>query len=134
MAAYIVNPIYDSAFNFLMEDDRCAKILLSTEGRNLDSDEDLKCLVDRLAYAMADPEVRQSMNVEEEILGEIEGLDTKILAEKKKNAELKKQLASQNAILQSTIKLLLSTGMTIDAVAERLKRPLAEIEEILQNE
>lgn len=91
------NPIYDSVFKFLLEDERAAKILLSAllkqEVRDLSmtSDEHLLnideekmgtdelLLIKRLTLAAASPEIRREMQVEDEILSEIEARDTTIM-------------------------------------------------------
>ena len=91
------NPIYDSVFKFLLEDERAAKILLSAllkqEVRDLSmtSDEHLLnideekmgtdelLLIKRLTLAAASPEIRREMQVEGEILSEIEARDTTIM-------------------------------------------------------
>lgn len=62
------------------------------EGRDF-SDADAKQIISRLAFAAADPDIRYAMNVEEEILGELEGLDTKVHIVAEKLANTKEQLA-----------------------------------------
>ena len=63
----IANPIYDSVFKYLMEDERIAKTLIS---------------------------VRQNMNVEDEFFSAIENRDTALMQKDKTTAEQKEQIHS----------------------------------------
>ena len=58
---HIANPIYDSVFKYLMEDD------------------DMRRIVTRLLSAASDTQVRHSMNIEEEISMALENRDTEIM-------------------------------------------------------
>ena len=91
------NPIYDSVFKFLLEDERAAKILpsallkqevpdlsMTSDEHLLNIDEekmgtDELLLIKRLTLAAASPEIRREMQVEDEILSEIEARDTTIM-------------------------------------------------------
>lgn len=72
-----------------------SKQMLELAGRNETSDKDLQHIYDRLAYAAANPEVRHMMDVEDEILGELEDLDTQIARQKKQLMEKDEQLSQQ---------------------------------------
>ena len=67
MMVSIANPIYDSVFKYLMEDERIAKTLIS---------------------------VRQDMNVEDEFFSAIENRDTALMQKDKTIAEQKEQIHS----------------------------------------
>ena len=67
MMVNIANPIYDSVFKYLMEDERIAKTLIS---------------------------VRQDMNVEDEFFSAIENRDTALMQKDKTIAEQKEQIHS----------------------------------------
>ena len=67
MMVNIANPIYDSVFKYLMEDERIAKTLIS---------------------------VRQDMNVEDEFFSAIENRDTALMQKDKTIAEQKEQIRS----------------------------------------
>ena len=67
MMVSIANPIYDSVFKYLMEDERIAKTLIS---------------------------VRQDMNVEDEFFSAIENRDTALMQKDKTIAEQKEQIRS----------------------------------------
>lgn len=73
---HIVNPIYDSAFKYLMEDERIAKTMQGME------DEDMRRIITRLLSAAYDTKVRHSMNIEEEINTALENRDTEIVKNK----------------------------------------------------
>lgn len=137
----IANPIYDSVFKFLMEDNRVALTLLSAllkkkvlkvevrpheftdnvrnhledilnvfnqsyvseeskhmlvvGGRAENPNEDIRYIYDRLAYAASNPDVRHEMDIEDEILGELENLDTTIAKQKQQLFQKDEQLALQ---------------------------------------
>lgn len=120
------------------------------EGRDF-SDNDSQTIISRLAFAAADPEIRYAMNVEEEVLGELEGLDTKVQMAKEKIAEQGAQIAEQNAqiaeqgtqiaeqgaqlaeqmsIIKNTAMVLKQSGVVIDKIAEITKLPIDIIESL----
>ena len=90
MANRIANPIYDSVFKFMMEDERVAR-----------TDEDVRYIFNRLAYAAANPDVRHMMDMEDEILGELEDLDTTIARQKEQLLQKDEQLSQQKEQLSA---------------------------------
>lgn len=116
--------------------------LVRIEGRSIeDSDTDLQRIITRLAAAAADPDMRHSMNVEDEIFTELENLDTQVLVQKRtikeqgvqlaqqseqlaqqgeQLAQQGEQLAQKDSQLATSIELLLNSGMTKEAVAKAL--------------
>ena len=117
------------------------------EGRDF-SDSDSQLIISRLAFAAADPDIRYAMNVEEEVLGELEGLDTKVqiaqeklakteaqlaerdtqLAERDTQlAERDTQLAEQDSIIHATARALKQSGMAELEIAALTKLTIDEI-------
>ncbi|MCR4958287.1 MAG: hypothetical protein K6B13_06750 [Prevotella sp.] len=134
----IANPIYDSVFKFLMEDERVARTILSallkkdivnvevrpheySNSQHIDdhrygNDEDMRPILHRLLMAASDPDTRQDMNVEDEFYSIIEKRDTELLQKEKTIAtqtvqlsEQKAQLSEQKAQLQEREAMLRST-------------------------
>ena len=119
---YVANPIYDSVFKYLMEDERVAKTLLKGQknnrlerlldifcqdrkeednsqilriDENMMDDEEMRRIVTRLLSAASDTQVRHSMNIEEEINTALENRDTEIMQYKKEASDAKKVIAEQ---------------------------------------
>ena len=110
MMVNIANPIYDSVFKYLMEDERIAKTLIS---------------------------VRQDMNVEDEFFSAIENRDTalmqkdKTIAEQGETiAEQGKTIAEQKEQIRSMVKAMSDNGMSIEMISNITKIPLDEISEM----
>ena len=98
-------------------------------------------IVTRLLRAGVEPDIRRSMEVEDEILSEIEKRDTDIMLKEqelkekkqeiqKKNQELelkdkeleqnKQELEQKNKILQEMVRMLTQTGISTDEIAQKL--------------
>ena len=69
--------------------------MIMVGGRTENSDEDIRYIYDRLAYAAANPDVRHEMDIEDEILGELESLDTTIAKQKQRISQQDEQLTQQ---------------------------------------
>ena len=69
-------------------------VLQIEEGMTSDND-DMERILNRLVRAIADPIVSHNMNIEDEILSELEKMDTDIYAQKKKLAEQEQKLGEQ---------------------------------------
>ena len=96
----IANPIYDSVFKYLMEDERIAKTLIS---------------------------VRQDMNVEDEFFSAIENRDTALMQKDKTIAEQGETIAEQKEQIHSMVKAMSDNGMSIEMISNITKMPLEEI-------
>ena len=141
---HIANPIYDSLFKYLMEDERIAMAPIENE--------DIRRIVTRLLSAASDTQVRHSMNIEEEINTALENRDTeimlykneaneakKVIAEKdeqlsKKDEQLSKQseqLSKKDEQLVSAIRLLHGNGMSQDLIASSLGINIDEVAKAL---
>ena len=109
----VANPIYDAVFKYLWEDERVARTILS---------------------AASDAKIRQDMNVEEEYFQAIENRDTaimmrdekikeqnsKIAEQGSKIAEQDSKIAEQKALIDKSIRTMLSLGLSIASIAESL--------------
>ena len=99
----IANPIYDSVFKYLMEDERIAKTLIS---------------------------VRQDMNVEDEFFSAIENRDTALMQKDKTIAEQGETIAEQKEQIRSMVKAMSDNGMSIEMISNITTIPLEEISEM----
>ncbi|MBR6111112.1 MAG: hypothetical protein IKQ08_04050 [Paludibacteraceae bacterium] len=135
---------------------------VSISGRDISEDAEMKRIINRLATAAVNPDIRMIMNIEDEIFSELESLDAKIITQKKallqkeeelsqKNEELSQkdeQLAQQSeelsqkdellfqqrATLRCSVNLLLRCGKTPSEIAEELHLDIKQITEILQTQ
>ena len=110
MMVNIANPIYDSVFKYLMEDERIAKTLIS---------------------------VRQDMNVEDEFFSAIENRDTALMQKDKTIAEQGETIAEQGETIaeqkeqiRSMVKAMSDNGMSIEMISNITTIPLEEISEM----
>lgn len=111
--ATVANPIYDTVFKYLMEDDR---------------------IVHRLLSAASDAELRQTMNVEDEYYSAIENRDTAIMLRDEKIAEQSTQLAEKDEQLAeqknniiSSAKMMKDAGIPESAIAAATGLSVADI-------
>lgn len=107
-------------------------------------DADMLHIVHRLLSAASDASLRHNMNVEDEYFSAIENRDTEILIRDKRIAEQGAQIKEQGAQikeqgaqikeqeqqLQTTVKMLLQAGVTLDVIAVNLDKSLEEIKAI----
>lgn len=118
MIINIANPIYDSVFKYLVEDERIAKInnrldkvlsvfdqtakdkhnrqMLTIDDSLYAGDPDMEYIIHRLLMAVSDANVRQDMNVEDEYFSAIENRDTAIMKCEKKIAEQDEKILEQS--------------------------------------
>lgn len=96
-----------------------SKHLINIEGRDF-SDADSQRLINRLAHAAADPDIRHAMNIEEEVIGEFESLDTKVQMANEKIAE-------QSSIILATATALKQSGMPVEQIMALTKLSKEEI-------
>ena len=144
MMVNIANPIYDSVFKYLMEDERIAKTLisallkkdfdqslkekgnhqvLSVDEDKFNGDFEMMHILHRLITAASDSKLRQDMNVEDEFFSAIENRDTALMQKDKTIAEQKEQI-------HSMVKAMLGNGMSIETISNITKIPLEEISEM----
>ena len=128
---------------------------VSISGRDISEDAEMKRIINRLATAAVNPDIRMIMNIEDEIFSELESLDAKIITQKKallqkeeelsqKEEELSQKdeqlaqkdelLFQQRATLRCSVNLLLRCGKTPSEIAEELHLDIKQIMEILQTQ
>lgn len=114
--------------------------LLNIDENNYGANEIERLIIDRLVRAAADPEVRQSMNIEDEVMLAFEIKDRKLaktsneLAEKERElAESQKQIAQRDEQIVLLVKMLLKGGQTVEEIAIALGRSVDEIRILCQN-
>lgn len=73
-----------------------SKHMLVVGGRAENPNEDIRYIYDRLAYAASNPDVRHEMDIEDEILGELENLDTTIAKQKQQLSQKDEQLSQKD--------------------------------------
>ena len=125
--------------SFIMDDPH----LVSLSGRDIsDGDTEMQRIANRLASAASIPEIRHTMNVEDEIFSELESLDTQVLMQKRmlveqgeqlvqkdeQLAQQGEQLAQKDEQLAASIKLMLSNGIPKALVAETLGISVTDID------
>lgn len=116
--------------------------LVYIEGRDF-SDPDAQRLITRLAFAAADPEIHYAMNVEEEILGERQDLETELMILQEKLAgnsfvEIDEKLLTQRRlrreetkrILQATARVYKHSGMPAERISRLVNLPKDVIAEL----
>lgn len=103
--------------SFIQEDPH----LVSLAGRAIEeNDVELQRIISRLASAAANPDIRHTMNIEDEIFTELESLDTQVLVQKKKIIEQGEQLAQQASQLAASVKLMLKSNIPCEVIAQTL--------------
>ncbi len=121
MIISVANPIYDSVFKFLMEDERIARTILSAllkeevlsvfdqsnrdksnrqvmviDETKYEGDDDMMYLLRRLTAATANAELRMDMNVEDEYFSAIEHRDTELMAKTQRLEEMGRKQAEKD--------------------------------------
>ena len=88
---------------------------------NLTNDcDDMERILNRLVRAIADPVVSHNMNIEDEILSELEKMDTDICAQKRKLEEQEQKLGEQEQSLKLAVKLFAQNGLDAKQIASSL--------------
>lgn len=126
-----------------------------------ENDVELQRIISRLASAAANPDIRHTMNIEDEIFTELENLDTQVLVQKKKIieqgeqiaqqgeqiaqqgeqiaqqgeqlAQQGEQLAQQASQLAASVKLMLESGISCEIVAKALGIGIDDVIEYSHN-
>lgn len=102
-------------------------------------------LITRLLRAGVEPDVRRSMEIEDEILSEIEKRDTDImqkeqeLEQKRREIEQKKQeieqskqeIEQKNKMLQEMVRMLTQAGIPIEEIAQKLSLSSLEVKKLI---
>mgnify|MGYP004544537329 CR=1 FL=1 len=94
-------------------------------------DEEVKCVVHRLLKAFVAPDVCRAMEIEDEILSEIEMMNTTIMM-KNQEIEQKEQVIGQNRLMiRSMLKMLCNNGASIEEISGQLSIPVEQIKRYL---
>lgn len=103
--------------SFIQEDPH----LVSLAGRAIEeNDVELQRIISRLASAAANPDIRHTMNIEDEIFTELENLDTQVLVQKKKIIEQGEQIAQQGEQIAQQGEQIAQQGEQIAQQGEQL--------------
>ena len=108
--------------------------VLQIEDNLTSESDDMERILNRLVRAIADPVVSHNMNIEDEILSELEKMDTDICAQKKKLAEQEQKLGEQEQklgeqeqklgeqeqSLKLAVKLFAQNGLDAEQIASSL--------------
>ena len=108
-------------------------------------DADMQYILRRLTAAASDAKLRQDMNVEDEFFTAIENRDTAIMTRDKKIKEQDSKISEQNntiseqnntiseqkKMLANMAKILLTNGMTVEAIAVNMNKTVDEVKSML---
>ena len=114
--------------------DKKNRQVMNLDEQTYEGDEDMNRILTRLLSAASDAKIRQDMNVEEEYFQAIENRDTaimmrdekikeqnsKIAEQGSKIAEQDSKIAEQKALIDKSIRTMLSLGLSIASIAESL--------------
>ena len=113
---------------------------LSIDEDRYSGDEEMQEVIRTLKGAACDSDIRRTMQLEDEILGELKNKDLTIrmqaeqLAEQKEQlAEQKEQLAEQKKQLASMARKLQKKGRSISEIAEYMEIPKDVVKTLLEN-
>lgn len=130
--------------SFVMEDD---PHILNISNCHIESgDTEMQRIVTRLASAASNPDIRHTMDIEDEIFSELESLDTTVLIQKKKIVEQGEQLAQQGEQLaqqgeqlaqqgeqiSTLVKMMLSQNTPAEVIANALNISVADIQKYIE--
>ena len=133
---HIANPIYDSAFKYLMgmldvfcqnrKDAGNSQILTVSE--DMMDDEDTRRIVTRLLSAASDSQVRHNMNIEEEIFTALENRDTEIMLYKKEASDAKKEASDAKKEASDAQKVINKQSVQLDKQSELLNKQSQQLQ------
>ena len=113
--------------------------LVNLSNRDIEDNEDMHRIVMRLANAASSPEIRHTMNIEDEIFSELENLDTTVLVQKKKIIEQGEQIAAQGEQLAAqgeqiaaAVRAFASRGLQSAEIAGIMNLSQESVEEMLK--
>lgn len=98
------------------------KHMLLVDGRSDNSDEEIRYIYNRLAYAAANPDVRREMDIEDEILGELENLDTTIAKQKEQISQQEEQISQQEEQISQQKEQISQKDEQLSLMQEELNR------------
>lgn len=122
--------------SYTMEDPH----LVNLSDRDIEDNEEMRRIVTRLANAASIPEIRHTMNIEDEIFSELENLDTTVLVQKKKIiaqreqiAAQGEQIAAQGEQIAAAVRAFANHGIPSSEISKIMDLPLNSVEEILNH-
>lgn len=95
-------------------------------------DTDTHRIFDRLLYAATDQEVRDMMDIEDEVVSEAEEKDTKIMRLKDAVSRKDEQLSQKDEQLAKSIKMLASAGVHEEAISANLGIDISVVRDALK--
>lgn len=88
-------------------------------------------LFTRLLKAGVSPDIRRSMDVEDEILSEIENRDTIIMYKDQVIEQNKQVIEQKDQMLQGMVRMLTQAGISLEEIAQRLALSPLEVEKLI---
>ena len=133
-----------SIFDQSSKDGQNRKVLNIDDSLYTD-DDDMQHIIQRLAMAAGNTQLRQDMNIEEEFISAIERRDTEILhrdyelakqktiidEQKSQIDEQKSQIDEQKSQLKKSIQMLRAANLTAEAIASNLGMDLADVKRLI---
>lgn len=120
--------------------------VLNIDDRLYRGDADMEHILQRLAMAAGDTNLRQDMNIEEEFISAIERRDTEIMTrdfelakqkvlideQKSQIDEQKTQLDRKNESLRKSIQMLRAVNLSVEAIASNLGMSIEEVRLLME--
>ena len=106
---------------------------LSIDEDRYSGDEEMQEVIRTLKGAACDSDIRRTMQLEDEILGELKNKDLTIRMQAEQLAEQKEQLAEQKKQLASMARKLQKKGRSISEIAEFMEIPKDVVKTLLEN-
>ena len=95
---------------------------VSISGRDISEDAEMKRIINRLATAAVNPDIRMIMNIEDEIFSELESLDAKIITQKKALLQKEEELSQKDEQLAQQSEELLQKDEQLAQQSEELSQ------------
>ena len=104
---------------------------LKVDENSYADDDDMVYIVHRLQSAASDPDIRNSMNAEDEFFKAIEDRDTEIMLKDKLLKQKDQDLKQKDTAIRAAILALHKSGMPAAVIAKTMNMTESEIEDIL---
>ena len=100
---------------------------VSISGRDISEDAEMKRIINRLATAAVNPDIRMIMNIEDEIFSELESLDAKIITQKKALLQKEEELSQKEEELSQKDEQLAQQSEELSQKDEQLAQQSEEL-------
>ena len=100
---------------------------VSISGRDISEDAEMKRIINRLATAAVNPDIRMIMNIEDEIFSELENLDAKIITQKKALLQKEEELLQKEEELSQKDEQLAQQSEELSQKDEQLAQQSEEL-------